>query len=193
MTNSIDPERIELERALRFLHTLGMQSKIDLVDWLGRVLALIESLIANGTLDLRDFEARRTRVAKREGERMDREDHVHVALNDVPDKYALADLPQIDCAARVHLCRARCCALSFPLSVQDLDEHVVRWDYGRPYQIRQRADGYCVHNGAGDRFCGVYEHRPAVCRAYDCRADARIWKDFAAGIVADDLANSDEA
>jgi Fe-S-cluster containining protein len=188
--NDFDP--IELERGLRFMHTLGMQSKIDLVDCSERLMALIESLIASGTLDLRDFETRRARVAQREGERMDREGHVHVALNDVQDKYVLDDLPEIDCAARLPLCKARCCALSFPLSVQDLDEHKVQWDYGRPYQIRQRQDGYCVHNGEGDHRCGVYEQRPAVCRTYDCREDSRIWKDFEARIIADDLAAADE-
>jgi hypothetical protein len=24
----------------------------------------------------------------------------------------------------------------------------------------------------------VYEHRPAICRTYDCRKDPRIWIDF---------------
>jgi Fe-S-cluster containining protein len=94
------------------------------------------------------------------------------------DKYALADLPQIDCAARISLCQGRCCRLSFPLSFQDLDERVVKWDYSRPYQIRRREDGYCTHSDEETRGCRVYENRPAICRTYDCRNDKRIWVDF---------------
>ncbi|MBD2080952.1 YkgJ family cysteine cluster protein [Leptolyngbya sp. FACHB-17] len=87
-------------------------------------------------------------------------------------------MPQIDCQSRLHLCKARCCKLSFPLSFQDLDERIIAWDYSKPYQIRQSAEGYCVHCDRTTRGCSVYEHRPTVCRAYDCRNDQRIWIDF---------------
>ena len=177
---AIDAETVipDVERGFRFLHTLGMQSKIDLVDLNERVFALIELLVASGHLDLRAFEARRAKVAERESERMNREGHVHVMLNDVADKYALTDLPEIDCVNRLPICKARCCTLGFPLSVQDLEEHVVKWDYGRPYHIRSNENGYCVHNDPEGNICRIYGHRPAVCRGYDCRRDERIWKDF---------------
>ncbi|EHR72607.1 putative Fe-S oxidoreductase [Burkholderiales bacterium JOSHI_001] len=179
------PGAADLEEGLRFLHTLGMQSKMDLVAANTRLLALVEELVASGTLDLQAFDERRRKVSEREAARMTREAHVKVLVDETEDKYALADLPQIDCVARLPLCRARCCALSFALSFQDLNERVVQWDYGRPYHIRQRADGYCVHNQAGGCQCTVYEHRPAVCRQYDCRQDSRIWKDFDARVPAD--------
>jgi hypothetical protein len=38
--------------------------------------------------------------------------------------------------------------------------------------LQRRADGGCVH--LGDRGCTVYEHRPAVCRSFDCRAFAAM-------------------
>jgi Putative zinc- or iron-chelating domain len=38
--------------------------------------------------------------------------------------------------------------------------------------LQRRADGACVH--LGDRGCTVYEHRPAVCRNFDCRAFAAM-------------------
>jgi Fe-S-cluster containining protein len=84
----------------------------------------------------------------------------------------------IDCQARIPLCKGRCCKLSFPLTFQDLDEGVVKWEYSRPYQIRKRADAYCVHSDEATRGCQVYDQRPAVCRSYDCRNDRRIWTDF---------------
>jgi uncharacterized protein len=37
---------------------------------------------------------------------------------------------------------------------------------------RRRADGACVH--LGEEGCTVYEHRPAVCRAFDCRVFAAM-------------------
>lgn len=178
------PSTADLEDGLRFLHVLGMQSKVDLIAQSAYLYALIEELVASGTLDLRAFEERRARVAEREAERMTKEGHVRVFVEETEDKYALTDLPEIDCEARLHLCQARCCTLTFPLSFQDLDEHVVRWNYRMPYQISQREDGWCVHNDPATRTCGVYHHRPAVCRAYDCREDARIWQDFAGRIPA---------
>jgi Fe-S-cluster containining protein len=38
--------------------------------------------------------------------------------------------------------------------------------------LQQRADGACVH--LGERRCTVYEHRPSVCRSFDCRAFAAM-------------------
>jgi Fe-S-cluster containining protein len=98
-------------------------------------------------------------------------------LSDEPDKYAITS-PPIDCAARIALCRARCCAQGFALSAQDLDERRIQWDYSRPYQNARADDGYCVHNDAATRACRTYEARPAHCRRYDCRDDKNIWLDF---------------
>lgn len=184
------PTTQDMEEGLRFLHVLGMQSKVDLIAQGASLYTLIEELVASGTLDLRAFEERRARVAEREAGRMTKEGHVRVFVDETEDKYTLTDLPEIDCAARLPLCQARCCTLTFPLSFQDLDEHVVRWNYAVPYQIRQRADGWCVHNDCASHTCGVYAHRPAICRSYDCREDARIWEDFEKRIPAK---SSDEA
>ncbi|MDB5074288.1 MAG: hypothetical protein JWO42_467 [Chloroflexi bacterium] len=104
-----------------------------------------------------------------------------VALSDeFPDKYAIPaeQIPAIDCEARYHLCRGACCALRFPLSTQDLDEGVVRWELGAPYLIRQGQDRRCVHQDRASHQCSIYEHRPGVCRVYNCRNDKRIWEDF---------------
>jgi Fe-S-cluster containining protein len=168
------PESID--RGLRFNHLLEMRTKERVSELSASFFALVESLIGSGALSLEDYERRRQITAQREAERNSKEPLV--VVSEVADKYALADLPQIDCEARLPLCRARCCTFTFPLSFQDLDERVVRWDYGRPYQIGHRADGYCVHNEAGSCRCTVYAQRPAVCRTYDCRSDKRIWLDF---------------
>jgi Fe-S-cluster containining protein len=107
-----------------------------------------------------------------------------VALDDGDSKYD-AESPAIPCAELIPLCHARCCALTFALSTQDLDEGVIRWDYGQPYLIRQRAsDGYCVHNHPEQRGCTAHPFRPRVCRVYDCRNDSRVWIDYEQRIAA---------
>ena len=172
----------DLNAGLRHLHFMEMQTKHDLVDVMSRLFAVIEELVATGQLDLRSFDERRLRLREKEETRLQQRAHVQVA--DPVDKYKLEDLPQIDCQSRLHLCKARCCKLTFPLSFQDLDEHIVQWDYSNPYQIRKKPDGYCVHNESGSGHCCVYENRPAICRTYDCRNDKRIWLDFDQGIPA---------
>lgn len=87
--------------------------------------------------------------------------------------------PPVPCEELIPLCGGRCCTLSFSLSTEDLDEGVIRWDYGQPYLIRQRSsDGYCVHSDPDTRACTVHRYRPRVCRSYDCRKDKRVWIDY---------------
>jgi hypothetical protein len=161
---------------LRFNHVMSMQTRQKLAELSASFYALVEAMIATGQLPLDEYERRRQITVQRENERAQSE--AKVSLSDTPDKYAITQTPKIDCEARLHLCKARCCTLVFPLSVQDLDERVVRWDYARPYQIGRRPDGYCVHNSVDACTCTIYDKRPGVCRTYDCRSDSRIWVDF---------------
>ena len=182
--------REDLEAGLRFLHVMGMQTKLDLTDLVCTLFALLEELVESGQLDTERFDVRRLRLQEREESRL--KERPHVQLTDPVDKYALTDLPPIDCEALIPICKARCCRLSFPLSFQDLDERIVQWDYGKPYMIRQKSDGYCVHNDCASKHCTVYNHRPATCRAYDCRNDKRIWLDFEKRIPAPESAISNQ-
>jgi Fe-S-cluster containining protein len=177
-------DREDVEGGLRFLHVMEMQTKLDLADATARILALTEELVARGVISLRGLEQRMDRVRTAEGERTAEQAAVHVAPT--IDKYQVTELPDIDCASLISVCKGRCCRLSFPLSFQDLDEHIVRFDYAMPYLIRQGDDGYCTHSDPQKRSCQVYEARPVTCRTYDCRKDARIWKDFANKIPAED-------
>jgi hypothetical protein len=100
-----------------------------------------------------------------------------VRLRQWVDKYAVASAG-IDCEKRIPLCKARCCAMSFELTEQDLDEGAVRWELLEPYVIRHEKDGYCTHLDRATSGCTIYDKRPAVCRSFDCREDRRIWLDF---------------
>ena len=156
---------------------MGMETKLafERVDAVLR--ALLESLAARGTIDPGELAGRVHALSERAREDSLRATHVEVEAS--VDKYALTELPDVDCASLISLCQGRCCKLHFPLSFQDLDEGVVQWNYERPYRIRQRAsDGYCVHSAVESHGCTVYEHRPLTCRRYDCRTDTRVWIDF---------------
>ena len=85
--------------------------------------------------------------------------------------------PQIDCAARIDVCKAVCCRLHWALNVQEIESGKIKWELGRPYFNRHNADGYCHQWDGG---CNIYEDRPNPCRMYSCEHDDRIWKDFEA-------------
>lgn len=169
----------DVERGLRLGHIAQAHAQHQLTELTASLHALLETLAATGALPpeaIEAYEARR-RLARAEALARPRSPSLPI-LGEAPDKYALTGLPQIDCAARLQLCHARCCTLLVPLSPQDLDERIVRWDYGRPYLIARREDGFCAHSEPGTCRCTIYENRPAPCRTYDCRGDTRIWRDF---------------
>lgn len=171
--------RQDLEDGLRFTHLMGDVTRGEVHKTALTALALIEEMMESGAIDEAEHAGRTARVQIDEINRLNSEGFLHVMMEGRVNKYAITELPDIDCEARIPLCRARCCTLHFPLSNQDLDERVVKFDYLKPYIIRQReSDGYCVHNSTETRGCTIYHQRPAVCRTYDCRKDKRIWINF---------------
>ncbi len=111
-----------------------------------------------------------------------RGDRSTVRLTVVSDKY-LKKGPDIDCAARLHQCEARCCRFEVSLSPQDIADQIP-FDLERPYALpRDPYSKKCVcMDEAGA--CTIYDKRPASCRVYDCRNDGRVWIDFEARIPA---------
>lgn len=106
-----------------------------------------------------------------------------VRLATFRDKYAV-ESAEIDCAARIPLCKARCCTMDVTLSAQDLAEGGIPFDILQPYALpRDPVTKQCVCMDATGA-CTIYERRPGACRAYDCRHDKRVWLDFEARIPA---------
>jgi hypothetical protein len=155
------------------LHVLAaaLAARDDHADLAARFEWLLDTLIFRGQLPpaFRELAAR----VKAKGERSS----VHLAI--FRDKYAVPS-NDIDCAARIPLCGARCCSFDVSLSPQDLAERNIPFDILRPYLL-PRDNGRCVCM-ADDGSCSIYERRPGACRAYDCRHDHRIWIDFDARI-----------
>jgi Fe-S-cluster containining protein len=172
--------RLLLERGLRFGHVLASVDRAVSHEAVVAIQALAQVLIDKGFVEPDEFNAARSQAR----EELEKVVQPRVRLGRSEDKYAAGVGVEIDCAARIHLCHARCCTFNFYLTEQDLDEGVARWDYGNPYWIRRRADGYCTHCDPTSRACAIHAERPYICRLYDCRTDKRVWLDFEARIPA---------
>ena len=176
----LDDQQREVERGLRFAHIMLMVGQSQGNEALAAIMALADLLVAKGVLAEEEFDQAREQAH----EHVARLAQPRVRLAHMGDKYHEPLTAEIDCAARIHLCHARCCSFNFYLTAQDLDEGVARWDYGNPYWIKHGEDGYCVHCDAASRACTIHAQRPHVCRLYDCRQDKRVWIDFEARIPA---------
>jgi Fe-S-cluster containining protein len=178
----LDKLEEKLAGGLHFTTIQGYMAHEALRENKATLSTLIELLVRKGVIQFHEIEQRKQEVneaLKATGASSGPQVH----LVDTPDKYTHQDQVEIDCEARYHLCKASCCKLWFALSVQDLDERIVKWNYSRPYSIAQAEDGYCVHLNRGSCACSIYKNRPLTCRTYDCRRDKRIWLDFEQRVI----------
>jgi Fe-S-cluster containining protein len=184
---SLEELRDQVAEGLMFSHSRENANTSKILEVASFSYALIELLMERGLISVEELDARKREVGERLVEKyMEKGMGVALTKNE-EDKYAYQSEVEIDCASRIHLCRQACCRLRFALSVQDLEEGAVKWELGQPYMIRHDADGYCHHVDRQRARCAIYEQRPIVCRAYDCRQDKRIWADFENRSVSSEL------
>jgi Putative zinc- or iron-chelating domain len=163
---------------LIYAHDRANANTSELETAAATLAALVELLVARGVLSREDLDEARGRAVeevrrrfKERGMAVFRQDHQ-------TSKYDFEGGPVIDCASRVHLCKASCCKLRIGLSEEDIREGLLRWDTAAPYELAKKPDHSCVHLESGSCRCSVYSYRPMPCRTYDCRKDSRIWTDF---------------
>ncbi len=170
--------RTDLERALRFLNNVVTQMRSELLQLGAQVVTLTRKLEERGGVDPAEVMAALPAAVSEVRKNDESSPPLRVELREtLVDKHEI-ESPPVPCAELMHLCKARCCRLTFALNTEDLDDRALRWDYGKPYWNLRRADGYCVHNQPDTHHCGVYQDRPIPCRIFDCRKDKRIWSDF---------------
>jgi hypothetical protein len=181
--------REEVAQGFLYAHSRANANSSKLLEVASFSYALIELLSERGLITIEELDRRKEEVNKRLVEKF-AEKGMGVALT-AEENGASGELlnVEIDCEKRLHLCQAACCRLRFALTVPDVEKGAVKWNLGQPYMIRQGADGYCFHFDRASQHCGIYEDRPFVCRAYDCRKDQRIWQDFENRIVSPELGN----
>lgn len=179
--------REEVARGLLYTHSRANANSSKLLEVAAFSYALIELLAERGLITVAELDERKAEVGRRLAEKF-AETGMGVALtNEERDAGGAPPNAEIDCESRLPLCRAACCKLRFALTARDVEAGRVRWNLGQPYMIRQGDDGYCHHLDRASQGCGIYEDRPFVCRAYDCRKDKRIWEDFEKGVVSPGL------
>ena len=180
-------ERSEVAEGLLYAHGRANSNTAKLLDVSSFAYAAIELLAEKGLIDIEVLDQKKKEIAGRLIEKF-RQEGIGAAYQDPEhDKYTFESTVEIDCVNRIHLCKAACCRLRFALSHQDVEEGIVKWDFGHPYFIAQGEDGYCRHLDRGCMSCTIHQNRPVPCRGYDCRQDKRIWSDFEKRIVSPEL------
>jgi Fe-S-cluster containining protein len=142
------------------------------------LLGLVDCLVVAGVVAEDDLVAAARKAEAEATARGEGVDHLVMLREDPPG--VPAPPVEVDCAARMPVCRAVCCQLSVALSAGEVESGRLRWDLGHPYRLRREEDGRCTHQVRETGWCGVYDDRPRPCRTYTCATDGRIWKDFAA-------------
>jgi Fe-S-cluster containining protein len=168
----------QVERGSLFTHT-ALSSNAERINAAESFLyGLIDLLTEKGLLTSEEVFEAAGRV-RREMDARGETAGPGVALHVDPERGAGGgEFAAVNCAERMHVCRAVCCKLNFALTAEEVEAGRVKWDLGRPYFIRQESSGFCTHNDRERGRCTVYEDRPGICRHYSCAGDTRIWKDF---------------
>lgn len=186
-TPKCDLDELEerLSGGLIFTNNMCSMNQEDIKENKAILHSLIELLISKGFIHLHELEERKEKVIQSFGQNDEQLPKVH--LMETTDKYEQGSEVIIDCESHYHICKGVCCQLWFALSVQDLYESIVKWDYMQPFGIARHKDGYCIHKDYSTHKCTIYENRPLLCKTYDCRSDKRIWIDFENKIINPDL------
>lgn len=105
------------------------------------------------------------------------------------DKYTFDQEAIVNCSSRLHICKAICCKFPFALSRQDVEEGIIRWEFGRPYLIAHGGDGYCIHLDRNICQCTACEYRSVPCREFDYKDNEKwqVWMDYEKNIINHEL------
>ena len=151
--------------------------------------ALIELLNEKGFITIEELDERKKAIAQRLVAKFTESGLGLMYQDPEYDKYTFKEERELDCGDCTKVCRAVCCKLPFALSRQDVDEGIIRWEFGRPYLIAHDPDGYCVHLDRETCKCAVHEHRPVPCRGFDCKGNEKwkVWLDHERKIINHEL------
>lgn len=181
----------KLSKGLIFGNHISSLNREDIKENKALLDSLIETLISKGFIHFHELEERKKKIIQSFNKNDEQMPKIH--LVETSDKYLQGNEVSIDCENIHAICGAVCCKLWFALSVQDINEGILKWDYMKPYGIAQDKDGNCIHKDLSHNKCKIYKNRPLVCRTYDCRQDKRIWIDFENKIINQDLGHRIES
>jgi Fe-S-cluster containining protein len=180
---------IDVAEGLRYIHTRVNANTTKTLEATSFLYALIELLNEKELLSIEELDERKKQVAERLVRKFTESGIGLVYQDPEYDKYTFEHEAQIDCQSRLHICKAICCKFPFALSRQDVEECIIRWEFGRPYLIAHNADDYCVHLDRNTYQCTVREHRPVPCKGFNCQDNERwrVWLDYEKKIINGEL------
>ena len=165
----------QVERGALFTHSALTQLSARINESDSFLYAIIDIMVGKGVMAKEEIEAFVQEVRK---ESIEKQETAHPGLSMRVDGEGDDDFTPVNCEERWQVCKAVCCKLDFTLNADEIEAGHIRWDMGRPYFIRHEENGFCTHLNLKTHGCGVYDHRPGVCKKYSCAKDTRIWKDF---------------
>jgi hypothetical protein len=96
-----------------------------------------------------------------------------------PGLGTMAEPSDLDCSSHHDVCGAACCSsFNVLLTPEEAASNRYLWDVAHPYRLLTDDDGTCVYFDRDGRRCGIWQDRPSACRAFDCRTDDRVWRDY---------------
>jgi len=179
----------ELAEGLLYTHTRINANTTKILEAASFLYALIEMLNEKGVITIEELDDRKKQVAQRLVQKFVESGMGLMYQDPEHDKYTFEHEADVDCLSRLPVCKAVCCKLPFALSRQDVEEGIIRWEFGRPYLIAHGADGYCVHLDRDTYRCTVREQRTVPCRGFDCRDNEKwkVWVDYERKIIDPEL------
>ncbi len=178
-------EHQELAEGLLYTHTRINSNTKKTLESTSFLYALIELLSEKGLISIEELDKRKNQVAERLVRKFVESGMGLLYQDPEEDKYMFEHEAHVDCGSRLHTCKAMCCKFPFALSKQDVEEGIIRWEFGRPYLIAHNSDGYCVHMDRKTYHCTVREHRPVPCRGFTCENNQKwhVWNDYEAKVI----------
>jgi Fe-S-cluster containining protein len=175
-------ENKELAEGLLYTHTRINSNTRKTLESTSFLYALIELLSEKGLISIEELDKRKNQVAQRLVKKFVESGMGLMYQDPEEDKYTFEHEAHVDCESRLHTCKAMCCKFPFALSKQDVEEGIIRWEFGRPYLIAHDTDGYCVHMDRKKYHCTVRDHRPVPCRGFTCENNEKwhVWNDYEA-------------
>jgi len=181
-----------IAKGLKYSHIRINSNTSKTLESTSFLYALIELLVEKEVLTIEELNERKKQVAERLVKKFV-ESGIGLIYQDPEfDKYTFEQETHVDCLERLPVCKAICCKFPFALSRQDVEEGIIRWDFGRPYIIAHDEEGYCVHLDRETCQCNVRDNRPIPCRGFNCQDNKKwqVWSDFDRVILNTELLNS---
>jgi Fe-S-cluster containining protein len=175
----------KIAEGLLFTHIRLNNDTTKILESSSFLYALIELLDEKGIISTAELDERKNQVAQRLVRKFVDSGIGLLYQDPEEDKYTFKHEANVDCQSKLDTCKAICCKFPFALSKQDVNEGVIRWEFGRPYLIAHGDDGYCVHLDRETYRCTVHEKRPVPCRGFDCHDNEKwhVWLDYDKKII----------